>query len=486
MDRFSNQLAGGVVYRDFTFDYGPLLYFPSWWIAAALHIPVGHAYYIFWSLEWIAGTLLLWHVVTSLQGRTSDRLITFSAVFVAWLTSITDQGAQYTPLRFIVASALALWVHRLWRARSNDETWRAYGPSMLLAALSYALLLVYSPEQGLEFCIATVLFFAIGVRKRAVLAPLLAFVGFSLVVFALDKRLGLLQSLFTFAGGAYNLPVLPGPREIFLVCMLLGVACLAVHAFLNKQSSRPEIYLIALALAAIPAGFGRADPGHIFINAMPALITMTLAAMQTRWVRLPVVAGWGIYIAGAWFGHMRPAVNVLMHSFPRMEKMPSAADLPPAGVTLRAPIRYFSYVDGQFGPKVTTGRFYGFDLGYPGLAQLKIEELEQHPRDLLVVPYNYYESCRTDQVDSVRQNLKDTFHTPFVPHLKGVPNVKLALCDYIHTHYVGSPFRVPREEYRVMQPLAFPQSPSTGSTATTAPEGTALSNATSAVPLRLP
>ena len=172
LDRFSNQLAGGQVYRDFNFDYGPLLYYPSWWLAAVLHMPVGHAYYLFCLLEWVAGVLLLWDVIGRLRSRRWDRVFTFSVLVLAWLTSITDQGAQYTPLRFVMSSACALWVHRLWQRGARKKTRAALLPAMAAAGLCFIGLLLYSPEQGIGFLAATVLFFAAGVRRREVAVPL--------------------------------------------------------------------------------------------------------------------------------------------------------------------------------------------------------------------------------------------------------------------------------------------------------------------------
>ncbi|GAA3747484.1 hypothetical protein [Terriglobus aquaticus] len=466
LDRFSNQIAGGRVYRDFLFDYGPLMYWPSWWLAKLLRIPVGHAYYLFCLLEWAAGVLLLWRVISALRARAVDRAIVFTALTLAWFASITDQGAQYTPLRFVLASACALWVHRLWELRAEPvKTARSMVPAMVAAAGSFAGLLLYSPEQGIGFAVATVLFFMVSVRRSYVALPLVAFLVWCGAVFAVAARMGWMGVLFTFAGGSFNLPLLPGYETVFLVAMLVAAACVVVCAFYEGESTRPELYLIALALAAVPAAFGRADPGHIFINSLPALLVVTLALLRLPRRRMPVVVAWGVYVCLAALSHTRQQVNVLMHSAPRLEKMPSAAELPPAGVGLRAPIRYFSYLDGQFGPKVITGRYYSFDLAFPGLAEEKIAELQQHPRDLIVVPVEYRSACEGLSPETLQRSLRGDVSNLFVPRVRPVPNVKQPLCDYISSHYVGSPYRVPREEYRVMQPRAFRVSPLTGSAA---------------------
>ncbi|WP_419804408.1 hypothetical protein [Terriglobus sp.] len=458
LDRFSNQMAGGRVYRDFQFDYGPLLYYPSWWLAAALHIPVGHAYYLFCLLEWVAGVLLLWGVIARLRARRWDGVFAFGVLVLVWFTSITDQGAQYTPLRFVLSSVGALWVHRLWQSGARGEGRGGMLPAMAAAGCCFTGLLLYSPEQGIGFAMATVLFFAMGVRRREVAVPLAGFVVFCVAVFAMAAHQGWMGVLFTFAGGSFNLPLLLGFETLFLIALLLLSACVVVCAFRRGESSRPEMYLVALALMAVPAAFGRADPGHIFINTMPALLVVTLALLRLPRGRAAVMAGWLVYIGLAYASHTRQQVNVLMHSWPRMEKVPAATELPPAGVGLRAPIRYFSYLDGQFGPKVTTGRYYSFDLVFPGMAEEKIQELREHPRDLIVVPVAYEESCAMISPETLRRSLRDDVTNLYTPKLRPVPNVKQALCDYIHTHYMGSPFRVPREEYRVMQPRAFPQS----------------------------
>lgn len=463
LDRFSNQLAGGRVYRDFLFDYGPLLYYPSWWLAALLHIPVGHAYYLFCLLEWVAGVLLLWRVIGQLQPRPLHRAISFSIFTLVWFTSITDQGAQYTPLRFILTSACALWVHRLWRSNAAaTRTARAMLPSTVAAAVSFTGLLLFSPEQGIGFAVATLLFFGIAVRQRYVTLPMLAFAAWCAAVFAVAAGLGWMGVLFTFAGGSFNLPLLPGFETLFLLALLMLAACIVVNAFRLGEATRPELYLIALALVALPAAFGRADPGHIFINTMPALLVVTLALVCLPQRRTPVLAGWAVYLCLAALSHMRQQVNVLMHSSPRLEMMPPVADLPPAGAGLRAPIRYFSYLDGQFGPKVTTGRYYSFDLAFPGMAEEKIDELRRHPRDLIVVPVDYQQACDGLAPETLQRSLRGDVSNLYVPRLKNVPNVKQPLCTYIRTHYVGSPYRVPREEYRVLQPRAFRVSPRTG------------------------
>jgi len=131
------------------FDYGPLMFYSSIWIARLCHLSLANGYFLDGSFNgrWY---MALWKVI-EVAARAPARAHHLPASMGLFLTGIPDSGLNYTPLRFCATLAFALGVLSLTLAalRIRDFWTR-------LNRRDHDLL--YSPEQGIAFTIGTILY----------------------------------------------------------------------------------------------------------------------------------------------------------------------------------------------------------------------------------------------------------------------------------------------------------------------------------------
>ena len=112
-------------------------------------------------------------------------------------------------------------------------------------------------------------------QRRAALLTGAILIGCFLAALAAGG--GYVALVVTFARGAYNLPVLPGPPALAYVLAVVTVAVL-LPGILHETLAERRPLLVGLAVfgaALVPAAFGRADFGHILLN---GLVVFVLAA----------------------------------------------------------------------------------------------------------------------------------------------------------------------------------------------------------------
>ena len=447
LDRYSMHALGDRLYRDISFDYGPLLFYPPVLLQKILHISIGDSYFLFWSAEWAIGLWLLWFVLGSLSGPSADRRLVYAIFCLEWLPSAIDAGLQYTPFRFIAAAALAVYI------KNSAELFPF--KAFFLAGVGYAFLIFYSPEQGLAFAIATILYFAVCDRRKLLALPLFMFIAVCVSVFVLAAKAGVLETVVRFNDGDYNFPVLPSAVSFFLLALLIAAGCVVVSAFRNNQERQTELYLIALALIALPAAFGRADNGHIFVNTMPALIVSTLALIKTRTPRYLVLSGWALCLAMALVGQVLPISYMARLSTPRqasLHKRQPGDNPVPLSADLRAPFGYPVTLEGNIDPPVHTGRFVGFGLVNRHLPDEKIQELRERPAALLVVPVNFKNLCDIPSQKDLDEQIRFALRPLYYPQSTPKPMPLPSLCEFVAMHYVKSSFTSPEKGYEVLLP----------------------------------
>ena len=88
LDRYAMFGMGARLYRDFEFDYGPLMFYPSVWIAHLCHLSLGNGYFLEWSIQWALGTWVLWKVVEFAARGTSHGRAIFLLLWAFFLTAI--------------------------------------------------------------------------------------------------------------------------------------------------------------------------------------------------------------------------------------------------------------------------------------------------------------------------------------------------------------------------------------------------------------
>ena len=232
------------------------------------------------------------------------------------------------------------------------------------------------------------------------------------------------------------------------------LVCIGIYA---RHTKRPELHLILLALASLPAALGRADPGHLFINTMPALIISSLSLLQDSGTRkVLTVCSWVLVVWTAFVVHFVPlrVPAIGRHTSPLVEAGEREADhlraAVPAGQTVLAPFGYVPEFHLKRTLPVTSGRFVGFAMVSHNLPALKIKELEARPADLIIVPISYHAACSPTSSLQAVGVVQYLFGQTLLPYLYRTVRTPQQLCDYIDTHYKNTPELSTEPEFLVM------------------------------------
>jgi len=477
LDRYEMYRMGGRLFRDFEFDYGPLLFYPAVWIAKLGHLSLGNAYFLGWTLQWLLGTWLLWKVVEVAAKGTAHARSIFLLLWCFFLTALPDSGANYTPLRYSTALGLALAVQSLY-ARGAGSL-KIFGT----AGLGATLLLLYSPEQGIAFMLATLLFFIVCVRTawRKLLPACVLFACSMAFVLWISLRLGLLSNTLVVGGGALNFPLLFSFQSLFILLLLVVAGCVFVSGFVAGAADGPLPYLICVSAVLAPAAFSRADVGHMVCNLLGALLAALIVLGQYRavwrwtWTGFALVillfsyGKFSLYAAplqtqvhDTVFGRQYPsagfakayrAVYRLTHknAEARLEalrvSMEQGAENEmrlPYGSRLLAPLgaqrRLEPLPDGM---EIVTGYYpWMFPMTTTDTIPRKIAEIESHPDWPLVLPSREPQVCVFDGEDE-RRLLRKLLLAPYVPRPRGELSAAKPMCDYLNSHYVVSNYMSP-------------------------------------------
>jgi hypothetical protein len=439
LDRYAMFGMGARLYRDLEFYYGPLMFYPTVWIARICHIALGNGYYFAWTLQWALGTWLLWKVVeVAARGTRHGRAI-FLLLWFFFLTALPDSGSNYTPLRFCATLAFALGVHRLFaRGASN---FAIFG----LASIGAAALLLFSPEQGIAFTLGTILFFAVCVRPARLhrLAGLGSFILLVSLVFWLALRHGLLDSIANVGAGALNFPLLFSFQTVVLLLLLMVAGCVVLAGFRTHASGHLLMLLICLSLISLPAAFSRADVGHIIINTLGALIAVLVVLSQYPAIWRWTWPAFAIMLLLATYSHFDYHHDSIRQNIRAENFAPDAPRLP-SQTHLRAPFGVQRRIEPPpNGIEIVTGRYPGlFPLTSSAVIQQKIAEIEAHPDWPLLLGSRDRQLCEVDPED-IRNSLRWLLLTPYMPQVRNTIHVAKPFCDYINARYLPSPYASP-------------------------------------------
>jgi hypothetical protein len=496
LDRYAMWATGARIYRDFTFDYGPLMFYIPVWIARALHLSIASGHYIAWTLEWAVGTLLLYKVVNAVADSERRGRTVFLMVWGIFLTGILDSGPNYTPFRYASTLALATTVHGFYTRRVS--VLKIFG----LATAGAAALLFFSPEQGIAFTIATVLFFLICVRpfESRTMAGVAGFIAAMAIILWLGLRVGALNNIRTVGGGAQNIPLFFSFQTLVVILMLITAACVLIAAFLGRASNHLLVYLICLSVCCLPAALSRADIGHVLINSLGALIAALVVLSQYRALWRWTWPIFSFMILGAGVQHLHgvpddlraqvrtvafgtqvhsPAVEKLYTRFiklthhgaaasERVEQLrsseaairqvrPDAPELPPRQ-NLLAPMgvpRRISPFDGD--PQIITGVYPAFpNIITPSIVEERLSELRDHPTWPLLLPLD--PKCIVDP-NGLREAIARIFRVRYMPTAKHGMHVSEPFCEYVRAKYTLGPFKSPVPGYEIWSPKPQPAEP---------------------------
>lgn len=293
---------GRKLYSQMEFPYGPwLLEFPIEVraILSPFHVPTAVAYLVTLVLEVMIGLLLLAYVINQLPMSKRWRAVIF--ILIAAGMMVGNMGLNHTFVRFtpqLVFLVLAWKCRRGWEA----ALWIFAGQAVCLGL---------SPEIGFAFLAGSFAFALYGCFTQgqswawAAAAPIV-----SATVFLVNEGWAYLHRVGGSAQGAYSFPVEPLPFIlVFLFALVWLVPVSLADFFRERRAEAPMLAaLYVMSLALLPAGFGRADPAHVYWNGLSVLLLSAVAiSSRPRWQQI----AWGgsLAIVILWMCNVNLHVN---------------------------------------------------------------------------------------------------------------------------------------------------------------------------------
>lgn len=271
MRRLECVVAGEVPVRDFEYAYGPLLaYGPAAlasWFKGAGALKWGY-------LAAMAGSSAAGLAMLALVVGTLGMGARASAVFVllAVVTTPLLMGLNDSLLRFIAPFAIVAAMYQAGGSERLSARWRQVSV-LVLASVGTGFCLLISPDTGMACVIGVVTYQASrlrgeGPRALPALLGTVTAVGGTTCIFAAFGGGKYLAAPLAYAGGAFNLPVLPSPATAIYLASLLWVVSTEGALFLRGRGSPVLVAFAALAMAFSPAALGRCDVAHLLLNGL--------------------------------------------------------------------------------------------------------------------------------------------------------------------------------------------------------------------------
>jgi len=267
---------GRKLYTQIEFPYGPLLFYGPIAVRAALnpfHLSAAAAYLATLALEIMVGILLLAYVIDHLPMSRRWKALIF--LLLAGGMIPFNMGLNYTFFRFVPLMAFLVF------ASGRRQEWAA----ALWIFVGQAVCLALSPEIGFAFFLSGVAYasyqcFVSGWGwVMGVVAPILSTAAFLLLTGGPYLRM-----VGMYAHGVMSLPVEPLPYVLlFLFALVWMVPGTVADFFLQRRSEAPMLAALCLSsLALLPAGFGRADPWHIYWNGLSIFLLSAVSICSRR------------------------------------------------------------------------------------------------------------------------------------------------------------------------------------------------------------
>jgi len=473
---------GRIPYIDFEWPFGAALLYLPVLLSRLLSIGIVPAYYLFWAINCLLGTLLLYAVVNRVDYPTRFKKTIYLIIFCAWFLSILNMGTHYTLVRYTCPLYLVLVVQK--RLKGADTRKKVYGAFLAVAFTIVSFLI--SPEIGIAFAFASVCVFLVSDsawrgRGLAVFAGLV--VGLAGVLL-IDLKLHVLDTVKASGGGADSFPIPFAPYMLIFFAATFYCACYVFQRLSFKRFDDNTIGLIAFSVPMTAAALGRCDPGHVLFNGLGIFLAslfyvsnyralwkgysgalvvflLLLPALSGIWLYLPLMGKCGLKLIGD-----SGSNSALNHALIRMgksyiEKFANPAKRTkwektledaqsaraPKEVDFRAiyPLWHGEYlaplgykpngIGTYLSNQVDYGYFEGFEnANTVGAIEEKLAEIKEHPEKALLLPDHFEETCRIN-VESERKELKILFDFPYFGKAVHTESVREPVCNYIFAQY---------------------------------------------------
>jgi len=471
-----------IPYVDFEWPFGVALLYGPLLFSQLLSIGIVPAYYLFWALNCLLGTVLLFAVVNRIDYPTKSKKFIYLILFCSWFLSILEMGTHYTLVRYTCPLYFILVVHRIIKGAGAGS--RAYGA--LLAVAFTAVLLLISPETAVAYAFASICVFALAYSNwkginLGIFAGLIAALG---VVFLAAMKLHILDTVRASGGGADSFPIFFAPFMLLFFAAVFLCACYVYLRLTQRRIDDNTVGLIVFSIPMLAAALGRCDPLHVILNGIGVflasmfyvsdhktvwkcykaafiVIMVLLPALSLSWLYLPALARCGFnalsesnngsqisrslaYLGRKYITYFAsPAKRAKWEKTrenPQLTGVPKTVDLssiyPSWHGTFLAP---FGYKPNGFGTYLSNQVDYGH---YEGLENantvdaihVKLTEIKSHPEKALLLPEHFENSCQVN-IPAERHEISILFAFPYFGKAVHPESVRQPICTYILAQY---------------------------------------------------
>ncbi len=310
-------------YRDYQYEYGPLLaYLPIWSqkLCALVNLSNNLTYYLlYWALD-AAGLCGIAFILDHLEMPKRRKNVTFGALAAALF--LPYMGLSGVLLRFIAPLFGLVVIHHVANRRGRLLVLWTFVGTLIMAALNIGL----SSEIGISFLIAAGVYGLLLLPRGVGIAVIFA-VAVTILLSPILLPHAYYTSLFHFSQGANNLPLLPtSPHLIlYLIALLWFVPQWLAEAWRNRTNSAPIFAVSCLSVILIPGALGRCDPPHVLTYGLT--LTLLVFAHMANCGKVPFLTTVLAYVAvfaigfqaiNVWVFHLTPASVVASLRHPRV------------------------------------------------------------------------------------------------------------------------------------------------------------------------
>jgi hypothetical protein len=482
IDRVWMLSQGKTPYTDFEWPFGASFLYGPLFLGRLFSLDLVRASYIFWGINFLCGTCLLFAVVNMIDYPTTKKTSIFLLMMGAAYPAILSMGTHYALLRHICPVFFVLLVERV--VSRDGVKWKMLA-SFLAAIFTVALLLV-SPETAVAHAFACICVFLLDAQRRSLsaLSATAVLLGAFALIFWTAARLHVLDTMRASGGGADSFPIIPAPHILLFIAALFLSACYVYQRLVNRSNHDNTIGLIAYSVPMVVASLGRCDPGHVFLNGigvfLACLFYVSNSPVAWRWCRtaflcfiiiIPTIAGLWLYrilLANVCLNDMQEGGNSKISdkiiSLAQRQIAPHLDGIKRAklerrlemirlhsGVPVDANLSEvypewrgefaapFGYRPNHIGTYLNSRIDYGFYEGLenantPAAVRRKIDDLAHHPQDAVLLLHNFDDNCLVDD-SGERKLIGILFFFPYPARVIHTDSVYRPLCDYIHEHY---------------------------------------------------
>ena len=288
LDRIHLIERGQTPYRNFEFVYGSFSLYASVFLGRVLAIGATNGYYLLWLAETLLGVWFLWIFLRwiDIPGGGARRvfLITY-ALTLFYLTSI---ALNYCALRYTLPLFGIVALCRVDQGAGIARRAATVG----MAVLVVTVLLGLSPEEGIAFACATVMYLPLRryFSRRPWMPDLLVLIPALVLVYLVAAHAGVFGTMKGFAAGAFNLPIYPAPHILFAFAAILGLVCYLATGNFRQRVQSNVCFVVIYGLGMVPGALGRCDTTHVGGYEMGILLCFLLLCW--RWPVAWQVATW--------------------------------------------------------------------------------------------------------------------------------------------------------------------------------------------------